>query len=157
MHRLTVFLFFTCFISVCQVCRSQSVLNSTGQTISTGNYLIEYSVGELAITTISGTANHATQGLLQPNIKVINPDCAVINQPFQYFPSPTYDKLRLVGQNNWIDAYQVFAADGKLVRSLKFYNNEIDLSNLAAGIYFIRMLPGCDNKYKTIKIFKTTR
>ncbi len=148
---------FTCILFSAFTARAQQVINSTGQTISTSNFVIEYSVGEMAITTISGTANHATQGLLQPNIKVINPDCAVINQPFQYFPSPTYDKLRLVGQNNWIDAYQVFAADGKLVRSLKFYNNEIDLSNLAAGIYFIRMLPGCDNKYKTIKIFKTTR
>lgn len=148
---------FTCIVFSAFTASAQQVINSTGQTISTSNFVIEYSVGELAITTISGTANHATQGLLQPNIKVINPDCAVINQPFQYFPSPTYDKLRLVGQNNWIDAYQVFAADGKLVRSLKFYNNEIDLSNLAAGIYFIRMLPGCDNKYKTIKIFKTTR
>lgn len=148
---------FTCILFSAFTASAQQVINSTGQTISTSNFVIEYSVGELAITTISGTANHATQGLLQPNIKVINPDCAVINQPFQYFPSPTYDKLRLVGQNNWIDAYQVFAADGKLVRSLKFYNNEIDLSNLAAGIYFIRMLPGCDNKYKTIKIFKTTR
>lgn len=148
---------FTCILFSAFTAGAQQVINSTGQTIHTSNFVIEYSVGELAISTISGTANHATQGLLQPNIKVINPDCAVINQPFQYFPSPTYDKLRLVGQNNWIDAYQVFAADGKLVRSLKFYNNEIDLSNLAAGIYFIRMLPGCDNKYKTIKIFKTTR
>jgi Secretion system C-terminal sorting domain len=148
---------FTCILFAVTNAGAQQVLNTTGSTISTNNFVIEYAVGEIAITTISAPSNHVTQGLLQPNIKISNPDCAVINQPFQYFPSPTYDKLRLVGQNNWIDAYQVFAADGKLVRSVKFYNNEIDLSNLAAGIYFIRMLPGCDNRYKTIKIFKTTR
>ena len=142
---------------VFSVACGQSVINSTGQTILSSQYIIEYSVGEMAIATITAPANYATQGLLQPSIKVVNPNCSIINQPFQYFPSPTYDKLRLVGRNNWIDAYQVFAADGKLVRSQKFYNNEIDLSNLASGIYFVRMLPGCDDNYKTIKIFKSPR
>lgn len=138
--------------------KSQQILNATGATISNSNYVIEYSIGEMtAVETMQGTSNFITQGLLQPNIKIINPDCAIINQPFQYIASPTSDIIRLVGQNNWIDAYQIFAADGKLVRQLQFYNNQIDFSNLAAGIYFIRMLPGCDNKYKTIKIFKSTR
>jgi hypothetical protein len=135
--------------------QSQQVINATGTTITNNSYIIEYSIGELAVTTISAPNNYATQGVLQPNVKVINPSCNIINQAFQFFPNPTYDRLRLVGQYNWIDAYQVFAADGKLIRSEKFYNNEINLTNLATGIYFIRMLPGCDNQYKTIKIYKS--
>jgi hypothetical protein len=136
---------------------AQQLVNTTGNTINSADYAIEYSVGEIAVTTISAPNNSVTQGLLQPYLKIINPACNIINQPFQYFPSPTYDKLRLVGQNNWIDAYQVFAADGKLLRSVKFYNNEIDLSSLPGGIYFVRLLPGCDNNYKTLKIFKSTK
>jgi hypothetical protein len=152
-------LFCTLFLSlvISNTISAQQVVNTTGTTIKNATHIFEYSIGEIAITTLTGPANTITQGLLQPNLKIINPDCAIINQPFQYFPSPTYDKLRLVGQNNWIDAYQVFAADGKLMRYSKFYNNEIDLSNLAAGVYFVRMLPGCDNNYKTLKIFKSTR
>lgn len=156
MIRSSIFLPLFFFICV-SVCSSQTVINTTGQTIQSPGYIIEYSIGEIAITTYAGANNVLTQGVLQPNIKVINPDCALINAPFQYFPNPSYDKLRLVGQYNWINAYQVFAADGKLVRNQKFYNNEIDLSNLSSGIYFVRMLPGCDNNYKTIKIFKSPR
>jgi hypothetical protein len=144
-----------CTVIITASARSQQVINTTGATILSNTHIIEYSIGELAITTISAPNNYATQGVLQPYVKVINPTCNIINQAFQYFPSPTYDRLRLVGQYNWIDAYQVFAADGKLVRSLKFYNNEIDLTNLPTGVYFIRMLPGCNNNYKTIKILKT--
>jgi hypothetical protein len=135
--------------------QSQQVINASGATISSNTHIVEYSIGELAIVTISEANNHATQGVLQPYVKVINPSCTIINQAFQFFPSPTFDRLQLVGQYNWIDAYQVFAADGKLVHSQKFYNNEINLTNLATGIYFIRMLPGCNNQYKTIKILKT--
>lgn len=155
--RFTLCLGF-CTVFFINAINAQQIVNTTGNTISNGSYIFEYSVGELAaITTLTGTDNNVTQGVLQPNVKVINPVCSVINGPFQYIASPAYDKIRLVGQYNWIDSYQIFAADGKLVRSTNFYNNEIDLSNLSNGVYFIRMLPGCDGNYKTIKIFKSPR
>lgn len=153
--KTSLYLFILLYLFI-KPASAQQVVNTSGNTIKSADYSIEYSVGEIAITTFSSANNFITQGLLQPSLKIINPDCSIINQSFQYFPSPTYDKLRLVGQSNWIDAYQVFATDGKLVRSVKFYNNEIDLSNLAGGIYFVRLLPGCDNNYKTLKIFKST-
>lgn len=144
------------FFGICNVV-AQSVVNAGGQTINSNDYVLEYSIGEVTITTLTTTDNTVTQGLLQPNIKVINPGCNIINDVIQYFSSPTSDILRVLGRHDWIDAYQIFTADGKLARKEKFFNNYFDLRNLAAGVYFIRLLPGCDNQFKTLKILKTTK
>ena len=132
----------------------QTVVNAAGNTLSDNSYLIEYSIGEISITTVTGAQNIISQGVLQPNIKILNPGCSFINDTFSFFPNPTRDKIRLVGRYNWINSYMVYAADGKLMGSSLFYNNYIDLSRFAAGLYFIQLLPGCDGKSKTLKILK---
>ena len=134
--------------------KSQSLVNSTGQTIVSNDYQVEYSIGEIAITTFSDNTNQLTQGLLQPSIKVINAECDIINDELQYFPNPTYNYLRIVGRHDWITGYQIYAADGKLVSNTRYFNNYIDLSKLASGMYIIRLLPGCNGSFKTIKIIK---
>lgn len=48
---------------------SQSVVNSTGNTIKDSTYYIEYSIGEISISTLENKTNTATQGLLQPNFR----------------------------------------------------------------------------------------
>jgi hypothetical protein len=156
-YRRNIFLLWLIFLTTAKFCSAQSLVNCTGQSISAGGYYFEYSIGEIAIQTIVGSDNHLTQGLLQPNLKVPDPSCGIINQYFQYFPNPTSDKLRLVGRNDWIESYQIFASDGKLVRHEKFYNNEINLISLAGGVYIVRLLPGCNGNYKTLKIIKTSK
>lgn len=134
---------------------SQQVANSSGATLQNTTHLIEYSVGEVSITTLSVPGKDATQGLLQPAIKVQNPGCDIINQDISFFENATKNKLRIVGIHDWIKSYQVYASDGRLVRDQAFYNNFIDVSGLpAAGIYFIRLLPGCNGQYKVLKFMK---
>ena len=150
--KTCTFFIFLAFISITG--QTQTLVNTTGNSIVTGSYQIEYSVGEISITTLASSSNFVTQGLLQPTLKWINPDCQIINEPLQNFPNPTRDKLRLVGQFDWITAYHIYAADGKLVRVASFYNNYIDVSNLPAATYFIKLYPACDNKYKVLKVVK---
>ena len=133
---------------------AQSVINSTGASLSDASYQFEYSIGEISITTLAATSNFITQGLLQPQVKYINPQCEIINAPLQTFPNPTRDKFRMVGQYDWISGYHIYAADGKLVRVASFFNNYIDLSNLPAATYFIKLYPACDNKFKVLKVVK---
>lgn len=142
------------FVGWGTVVRGQSVVNVTGQTLTSTNYQFEYSIGEISITTLSATNNQVTQGLLQPSVKVVDPSCDIINNTFQYFPNPTSNYIRLVGRHDWITGYQIYAADGKLVSNTRFTNNYIDLSKLASGMYIIRLLPGCGGEYKTLKIIK---
>lgn len=139
----------------CRV-NSQSLVNSSGSTITTPDYIVEYSVGEIGITTLqdANSTYYVTQGLLQPILKINNPDCPIINDSLTYFPTPTRNFLSVVPKYNWITSYRIYAADGKLVRVASFISNQINLIDLAAGVYFIKFLPGCNDKYRTIKVIK---
>jgi hypothetical protein len=133
---------------------SQKVVNATGNTIYNSDINIEYSIGEIAITTLSNTSNHATQGLLQPTIKLTDPGCKIINDTVVYFPNPTKDILRVVARTDWINGYRIYAADGKLLRVAPFFNNQIYMYNLPGGVYFIKLFPGCDDKFRILKVIK---
>jgi hypothetical protein len=127
---------------------AQTLTNTTGATISSSGLVIEYSIGEIGITTLSSTNNFVTQGLLQPAIKVPNPECPIINDIIQYFPSPTQDKIRIVGRHDWIKSYIIYASDGKLVGRSDYYNNHIDISGLSSGVYFIVLYPAATGNSK---------
>jgi hypothetical protein len=134
----------------------QRLLNSTGKTISDGSSTLEYSVGEISTTTLTsvGNTNYFTQGLLQPTIRIINPACEIINDTVNWFPNPAEDILRVVSRVDWITDYRIYAADGKLVRISPFTNNQINMRNLPGGVYFIMLYPGCNNKFRTLKVVK---
>ena len=133
---------------------SQTVVNSTGNTLKDNSYYFEYSIGEISITTIAGGTNNVTQGLLQPNIKKVPPPCDFLDEKIISFENPTRNIVRLVGRYDWITNYKVYAADGKLVKEGRFYNNVIDLTKFPAAVYFIKLFPGCDNNFKVLKVVK---
>lgn len=133
---------------------AQSLIGVSGSTIENSSLVVEYAVGEVAITTLADAKYNLTQGLLQPNLKISNPSCEIINYELLSFENPTRDKIRLVGRFDWITDYQIFATDGKLIRQAKFSNNYIDVSNLPSALYFIRLFPGCNENYRVLKIVK---
>lgn len=137
---------------------SQQVLNSSGNTLSNRDYIFEYSVGEITVSTIkSNSVNNpsfVTQGLLQPSIKVENPACQFINDTLQFFPNPAHDVVSISARYNWITNFIIYDAAGRLIINSPFYNNIIDVSKYAKGMYFIILFPGCSNKFKTLKILK---
>ena len=132
----------------------QTVVNSTGNTLKDNSYYFEYSVGEISITTLAGTTNNVTQGLLQPNIKKVPPPCDFLDEKVLSFENPTRNIVRLVGRYDWITNYKIYAADGKLVKEGRFYNNVIDLTKFPAAVYFIKLYPGCNDDYKVLKVVK---
>lgn len=137
---------------------AQAVVNSTGTTLTSGNYIFEYSVGEIAITTLptgSAALNYAaTQGVLQPIFKAVVRVCDVIDQPLLTYPNPATNRFRFVGPFEWITDYAVYAADGKLVRRAQLVNGSIDISTLPDAAYFIKLFPGCGDNYKILKVIK---
>ena len=136
--------------------KAQQLVNTTGKTIGNSSITIEYAVGEISITTLTSTSNtnYVTQGLLQPTVKVVNPACEIVNDTLNYFPNPTQNILSVVARVDWITGYHIYAADGKLVRVAQFISNQINMYNLPGGAYFIKLFPGCDNKYRILKVIK---
>ncbi|MDH7464507.1 gliding motility-associated C-terminal domain-containing protein [Chitinophagaceae bacterium 26-R-25] len=97
---------------------SQSLVNTGGNSMQTAAVSIEYSIGEISITTLSSTQNFATQGLLQPII-IHFKDCNL----FQFIPNaftPNNDNRNdFFGVKNWPEATEfelsVYNRAGQLV------------------------------------------
>jgi hypothetical protein len=72
------------------------------------------------------------------------------------FPNPVKDKLNIEGVAEAFPDYALFSSEGKLVRTVKaeIFSNRIqlDLSGLAAGIYFLKIKTGQkENSLKFVK------
>lgn len=150
---LKFFLLSISFLLV-NIAKGQTLVNITGNTLIDSFYYFEYSIGEISITTLTNNANLVTQGMLQPNMKSIPPPCDPVDNKVINFENPTLDLIRIVGQYDWITHYQVYTADGKLVATGPFHNNIINLTKYPAAVYFIKLFPGCNGKFKVLKIFK---
>jgi hypothetical protein len=148
--------FFTAILGLSISIQAQTLVNTTGSTVTDGKTTIEYSIGEISITVLSGAnnTNYVAQGLLQPTLKVTNPDCAIINDSLNYFPNPTVNILSVVAKTDWITGYRIYSTDGKLVRMAPFISNQINMYNLPGGVYFIKLYPGCDDKNRVLKVIK---
>ena len=75
------------------------------------------------------------------NITLLNSESLIINTK----PNPTTDEVTIsVNNNATIDLVEVYALSGKLILSQKSHNIEIklDLKNLAAGIYQLKIQQG---------------
>jgi gliding motility-associated-like protein len=62
---------------ICNGVFCQAVVNGAGNTIQNNAVSIEYSVGEIGITTLAANPNFITQGLLQPIFRF--KDCSLLN------------------------------------------------------------------------------
>ncbi len=66
------------------------------------------------------------------------------DKDFTIYPNPALNTLHINSQNTPIDAIKVFSMYGVLSKEFtsKEVNNQIDVSNLAAGTYFVRITAG---------------
>lgn len=96
-----------------------------------GTYDIVFDNNSLYVTTREGDYNKVAKidltTLNTDNIKIVNP---------HIFPSLVDDFINLVGIYN-IESVKIINQNGQ-VKSVKIENNKINVSELSAGIYFIR-------------------
>jgi gliding motility-associated-like protein len=91
LRRLYIFAGFAC-IFFTQAVSGQQLVNATGNTIADNNISIEYSIGEIAIQTLSTNGSYITQGLLQPIVHFGADPCSMLDLVPSAF-SPNQDGL----------------------------------------------------------------
>lgn len=145
---------------------SPTVISSTGGFSSNANGSLSYTVGEMTmVETFTGGSNILTQGFQQPNDFTIG--ILEISQgeygSFVVYPNPAVDNLWFgfefpesgkvevavfdaLGQK-MADVYQSNYANGKIVQQL-------NVSNYAGGVYFLRTTITSDNDGKQHTIAK---
>jgi len=99
--KLTTILATTIGMLISTLACAQQVMNATGNTLHDTNISIEYSVGEIAITTLAATDNYITQGLLQPIVKISVAPCKISDLVPTAF-TPNHDGLNdCYGVSQW--------------------------------------------------------
>lgn len=144
--------------------RSQSispmVIGSTGMYLNSGTNSVEFTVGELAVTTLNSPGNLITQGFHQTytGSSYINENEVTFS--IQAYPNPTIDELNITINGDISVEFNVDVYDSYGRKVLNVYTSsesklKLSLAELAAGTYFISLVNAMNNQpIKTLRIQK---
>jgi hypothetical protein len=119
------------------VTKAQSIapqlVSFCGNTITGGGYSLDYSLGEIATTTISVTTNKLTQGFQQPDYYYSTGIKELETGTISIYPNPTSDFINVIENKCQLKNIIFYDLTGKVV--LKSNSNKVDISILSSGIY----------------------
>jgi hypothetical protein len=137
------------------------VVSSVGNTFKGNTMTIDWTLGEVAITTIQGSKAIITQGFHQPKYLVTRVDAlSNLTDEIQVYPNPTSNRLHVSMAFDKIKSVQVWLTDinGKKLWAGKYSGQQIteniSLEELPAGNYLLNCLTGDNTTKQTFKIIK---
>lgn len=132
---------------------SPTVLNSSGGVIQNSAISLEWSLGELAVSTIGTPSNLLTQGFLQPNLNIVGTEDLFDESRFAVFPNPVSGFLALRTDIQDIKTIQVHDVFGRLAVQSHF-QPVLDLNNLDSGVFIVTLFNGRNQFLHSFKICK---
>jgi Secretion system C-terminal sorting domain len=129
------------------------VVNTCGGTAAGNSGILEWSLGEIAITTATSPSNMLTQGVLQPQLYTVATEDVIQKTKITVFPNPTESKLYLETNEQIFEQYTIIEASGKLIRQSQF-TNEISVNDLQNGVYWLQLITKDAKNNQTIKFVK---
>lgn len=141
---------------------NQPTVFATAGTIYQGDALsLDWTLGEVAITTIEGQPGQVTQGFHQPTYVITHLNEIAVNWgEIKIFPNPATDQIQLDFSKASIDPghFQLWQTDGQLLwkvdRNKEDEHFRWSMKELAAGTYFLRIHAKNAPHFITIKIQK---
>jgi hypothetical protein len=136
------------------LCHAQTLISPGGATVANASMSVSYSIGEIAITTLSDFEDAYTQGFQQPTFTKPVDEClpGAINVVV-LFPNPVKDVINLQGQFNCFIQYSILRG-GQAVKSGTFDGSPIDVSALTPGVYFLHLIGKQTQFSRIIKFIK---
>jgi phosphoribulokinase len=134
---------------------SQEVVSTQGETYSSPNAIIDFTVGEVVINTVSDGTNNITQGFHQTNWNFVGLENHTPSFEAIIFPNPTLEVLNIRASAFENVTYTLYDAQGKLIVKDKLTAEQtlIPVSQLATGSYSIT-LNNPTAKFKDIQTYK---
>jgi hypothetical protein len=123
------------------------VVNSAGQNFSASSAQLNFNIGEIAITKISGTSNTITQGFLQPKSSLLSVDKNELANDHSVYPNPTSDLIHFKINNKESYTIKIIDAFGRIAFNSTLTNGSISLANYTNGLYQIVLT---DKNQKTV-------
>jgi Secretion system C-terminal sorting domain len=128
----------------------RQVIGATGSTLTDGTTAtIDFTVGEVATTSLTNGATILTQGFQQGEVSgalsVTNPELLGV----KLYPNPAISKINISGLKEK-SSLNVYDINGRLVMQFKDYlDKPIDVINLQSAFYFIKIRNSKGVKVKT--------
>ena len=132
------------------------VVGSAGNTATSGNIQLTWTIGEPIVNTATSTNNVLTQGFNQ-GVLLITAIDDLKNTTVSIQPNPTSDFaiIKLDDQNLSNAQYTLTDINGKVIQQNKIENKQTSVSfqDLANATYFIQVITN-NQKAKTFKVIK---
>jgi len=139
--------------------KAQEVIGTSGSQNKTGSAQVNWTIGEVAVSTLGGASTSITEGFHQSKLIVTNVEQAgEIPYTIKAYPNPVSSFITLKIEKSKVDnlTYHLFNIDGKKIFSKSIVSTEtvIDFTALPSTTYILRV---SDNKKELsiITIIKT--
>jgi hypothetical protein len=135
---------------------SPAVLSSAGGHGESGGTSVDWTLGEMSVTTLSAASTSLTQGFHQPGLISVSTEDDLADITLSLYPNPTEDVLNLIYSGDEAYEYSLHGLSGQLLAQGQIVPGATDISlkALASGHYLLSVLRG-DELIKTFKIEKT--
>lgn len=136
----------------------QQVVSSAGNFHSNVSGSISWTLGELAVETLTTASNILTQGFQQSRLTVTGiGDIPALDFEIVVFPNPASDHLIIRTDKEQIENlfYQLYDLSGKIILQDKFRETEttIPVNHLRSAVYLLRIIEG-NRQVRSFKIVK---
>lgn len=130
----------------------QEVVSTQGDSYSSSNGSIDFTIGEVIINTGTNGTNDLTQGFHQSNWNFLSVEDHAPNYEATVFPNPTQDVLNIRTSTFENVTYTLYDAKGKMVMQDKLSAEQtpIQVSQLTPGGYSLTL----NNETQNLKTFK---
>ncbi len=118
----------------------RSVVASAGNNVTTETFSMSWTLGEIAVNTLTSVGLVLSQGFHQGNLIIDAIEGAYPEFHLKTYPNPVTDKLIIEssGQNQ---LYEIIDVSGRVLNIGFITSNpfELDFTNIPSGIYFLRV------------------
>ena len=140
---------------------SPEIISPAGETFNGNSMQLDWTLGELAITTIQNTSQVITQGFHQPTYIISNlTELSNRNGQINIYPNPTLNwiEMSLDFKHNTKLQIRLYNTEGKLIWEKdiqgKQFLEKIEVAELPSGNYFLNFLIDEEKYLQTYKIQK---
>jgi len=141
---------------------AQSVISTSGNSTSNGNFILSWAIGEGVISTLGSNDIELTQVFHQPliiDIIAVRIDDDLVLDIIAY-PNPTYDKV-MFGGGDPVGIYHIRVVDklGKVLeqKSISFQELIVEMGRYNNGTYLIEVMEDRTGKKKIFNIVKSQK
>ena len=120
---------------------SPQVIASSGNSFSNASARIEFTVGEVATSTLTAGSNTLTQGFQQPEVEIFSLENYHSDYSFTLYPNPTEQFVTVVSTKEEDMQVHIFDLNGKAISVSSVFQQKItiDMQTLSAGSYIMRI------------------